>query len=57
MAKAGPDALDIESEGGRARAVTATLRASLNRLELGEQERYRELALFGARGRRHRNAD
>ena len=40
-------ALDVVEEGQRDRAVTATLHVSLNRLTVVEQNRYRELAVFG----------
>jgi hypothetical protein len=47
LAAHGPDVLDLTDEGGRKQVVTATLRASLARLQDDERDRYAELAVFG----------
>lgn len=46
ISQEGPDILDLGSDTGRRRAVTATLAASLSRLTEDEQTRYQELAIF-----------
>ena len=46
LAADGPDVLELDDDASRGRAVTATMRASLSRLSLDEQDRYKELAVF-----------
>ena len=47
IAADGPDVLDLAEAADRNRAVSATLRTSLDRLNSDEQARYAELAVFG----------
>jgi hypothetical protein len=47
LTSGGVTALDVQDDTDRHRAVSATLQVSLNRLSAIDQDRYRELAVFG----------
>ena len=48
LAVEGPDALRLDDDASRGRAVSTVMRASLQRLSRDGRRRYRELAVFGA---------
>ena len=48
LADEGPDALRLDDDASRGRAVSTVMRASLRRLSKDGRRRYRELAVFGA---------